>query len=82
MVCDKGLTTRKIITALLLATETRDVGTPVERKCGNNGGNTVRLYNKIMLTEDVLYSTMNRIAVKRVYRRCVKNTEIVITALW
>jgi hypothetical protein len=63
MARDKGLTTGKIIPALVLDTETRDVGTPDERKCGNNGGSIVHLDNKILLTEDVLCGTINRTAV-------------------
>jgi hypothetical protein len=35
----------------VLATETRDVGTPDERKCGNNGSDIVHLF-KIPPTED------------------------------
>lgn len=67
MVRDKGLTTRKIIPAPVSDTETRGVGTPDERKCGNNGGSIVHLDNKILLTEDVLCSTMKRFACKCVY---------------
>ena len=51
----------------MLDTETRDVGTPDERKCGNNGSGIVHLDKEILPTEVVLCSTMNRSAVKRVY---------------
>jgi len=64
---DKGLTTRKIIPAPVLDTETRDVGTPDERKCGNKGSGIVHLDKEIVPTEGVLCSTLNRSAVKRVH---------------
>jgi hypothetical protein len=65
----------------VLDTETRDVGAPDERKCGDDGSGIVHLDKEILPTEDVLCGTMNRSTVKRVYRQCMKNTEIVITVL-
>lgn len=59
VVHDKGLTTRKIIPAPVLDTETGDVGTPDERMCGSNGSSIVHLDNKILLT----CSTVNKCAV-------------------
>lgn len=51
----------------MLDTETRDVGTPDERKCGNKGSGIVHLDKEIVPTEGVLCSTMNRSVVKRVH---------------